>query len=129
MIGFVPLLAHALDAWQYAKSDDIEKAKIDTQHILARFEQTNDVTEVRSWLLHGPTEAPGTQVKMTFGEWSLQHKSAFIAIVEGLSAKQQDQFAQSFCESLEQSSLSAKFKTTFHDSKSKAVKAILQRLA
>lgn len=129
LICIMPLLAHAFNTWQYKSSDSIEKARIDTEYILARFEKTKDANEIRSWLSRGSTEAPGTQVNIAFGRWALQHQNDFINIVEGLQTKQQADFIEFFCNSLNQSSLGAEFKAAFKGRKSKSVAAILKNLA
>jgi hypothetical protein len=56
LVCSIPLLARGLDAWEYATSDDIDKARIDTERILSSYDQTKDSTEIRSWLITGPSE-------------------------------------------------------------------------
>lgn len=122
----MPLLIKTLDAWQYATADDIQKAGINTQRILARYERTKDAAEIRSWLINGPGEAPGTQVNLILAQWALQHREEFTAIVEGLPARHRDEFIQFFVSSLGQAGMDEEFKQAFRDSESRAVKAMLR---
>jgi hypothetical protein len=129
LVCLMPLLAHALNSWHYATSDEIEKAKINTENILTRYQKTGDAKEMQNWIIHGPTEAPGTQANLTFGRWALQYPNEFVSIVQGLPQIQQETFIESFCNSLNQSSLGNDFKAVFKNSRSKIATAILQKLA
>lgn len=129
LVCITPLLTHVFNTWQYTSSDSIEKARIDTEHILTRFKKTRNADEVNAWLMHGPTEAPRTQINITLGQWALQNRNDFVNIIEDLPAKQRAKFIELFCNSLNQTSLGMEFKATFKANKSKSITAILEGLA
>lgn len=125
-IASLPLVSKGLDAWHYHTSDAIDRAGIDTERKIARYEQTQDARELRLWLTDGPEEALGTQVRATFGRWSLTHATDFTLIVEGLPTQKKRRFVEWFADTLGQSGQFNKFCVAFQGSKSKVVKAIIK---
>lgn len=125
-ICLFPLLSRGLDSWRYATSDAIDRAGIDTQRQLTHYEGTQDAREIRSWLTDGPTEALGTQVRLTFGSWALKHPKDFVFIVEGLPEQKKREFIVLFAGTLGQSGQFDDFKRIFARYKSKVVQGIIE---
>jgi hypothetical protein len=118
----------ALERWNYAKSDSIGRSEIDTRRILHRYESTQDVSEIREWILHGPSEAPGAQMCMTVARWAIEHPRNFVEILESLPKQERERFVEVFAASLNQSS-PQKFESAFASTSSPAVQKILKTLA
>ena len=129
LICAIPLLARAFDAWHYATSDEITRSQIDTQRVVARFEQSGDAAQLRQWIVSGPSDAAATQRDLTLGEWALRHPTEFTRLVETLSAPQRAAFVESFCGSLNQGSGAPKLRAALRSNQSKAVAQIKECLA
>ena len=129
LVCAVPLFARAFDAWHYATSDEITRSQIDTQRIVARFEQSGNVAPLRQWIVSGPTDAAATQRDLTLGEWASRHPVEFARVVETLSAPQRAAFAESFCGAFNQSSGAPKLRAALRGNQSKAVAQIKECLA
>lgn len=118
-----------LERWNYATSDGITRAEIDTSRKLANYERTGDSTELRAWIMAGPTEAPGKQIMLTLGNWSLTHQKLFEALLAGLTPQQQRNFADKFGDVANQSSFGAPFRRAFEASDSQVIQQLRRKLA
>ncbi len=111
-----------------ARSDTIDQAALDTQRILKTYERTRDPKEINSWLIDYHGEAPGHQVMTTLVQWSLEHQSDFITIIDGIRQDKQHEFVEKFAFALTDTALDKEFKERFKHHQSKVLTSILANL-
>lgn len=129
MLVLLPLMWRGLEAWDYANSDGITRAGIDTSRVIARYERSGDATEIRAWIVNTPGAALTTQSDMTIGRWAPENPAKFAEIIEGMTEQERDVFFEHFFSSLSQSGLDkARFAEPFRPHNSPAVAQMIGHL-
>lgn len=97
MAGLVAILSVTLGVMAYVLPwDTIEAADRETRRQIRNYERTGNAQDLRRWITVYHGEAPGHQVLICLGDWSLKHPEHFLSLISGLKRDREYDFYRRF---------------------------------